>query len=91
MKLLLYGLLLVCSLGYAQQLAMPEGDRFNKPVPSTTAILLKKEDFKLSEGRMRVTDFPCKINNDNECPVVLVSVVCQQKAFEKMGVEKSMT
>jgi hypothetical protein len=88
MKFMLYGLLFVCCLGYAQQMAAPETNGFSKPAPSTTAVLLKKEDFKLLDGRMRVIDFPCKISNENDCPIVLVSVVCQQNAFEKMGVEK---
>lgn len=37
---------------------------------------------------MCVVDFPCKISNEKDCLIVLISVVCQQNMFEKVGVEK---
>ena len=88
MKFLLHLLLFFCSLGYAQQMAVPEANHFGMSAPSTTSVLLKKEDFKLLDGRMCVVDFPCKISNEKDCLIVLIIVVCQQNMFEKVGVEK---
>lgn len=84
MKSILYGLLFLCFGGYAQQMALPG---MEKTAACATA-LLKKEDFKLSEGRMRVIGVPCTINIEEDSHVILVSVVCQQNVFEQMGVEK---
>jgi hypothetical protein len=91
MKKTFYFLVFCVSFGYAQDIAVVDGTIvINKYVATSTAtgLLLKKEDFKLSEGRMQVTTLPCKIHNDDYTHTVLVSVVCQQNAFEKLGVDK---
>jgi|SRR6476620_5069754 len=92
MKKALLLLLLSASFGYAQQLAVLEsGKKFNyKSSTSASAAekLLKKEDFKLSNGRMQVNSIPCKVKNDNNTSNVRVSVICLQKAFDQLGVDK---
>jgi hypothetical protein len=92
MKKAFYILLLCVSLSYAQEVATIEGagqlpyKRIENNVSGDQ--LLKKEDFNLLDGRMLVTAFPCTIRNNDTTNTILVSVVCQQKAFNEFGVEK---
>ena len=50
--------------------------------------LLAAKDFKLSDGRMVVTEIPCQIINGNTIDKFVVSVVCLQNAFNKIGLER---
>ncbi|HEX9980178.1 MAG TPA: hypothetical protein VGB50_06405 [Flavobacterium sp.] len=91
MNKIFYLLFLCVSIGYAQNTA-PEGAQklITEPAGATAAgdKLLKKEDFKAREGRMLVDSRSCRITNYDTTSTVLVSVVCQQKAFNQLGVEK---
>jgi len=91
MKNACYLLLLCVSFGYAQDIAVADnGFQSNatiKVAPSTEK-LLSREDFKMTDGRMLVNAVKCQIKNDGVIDQVLVSVVCQQKAFGLFGVEK---
>jgi hypothetical protein len=91
MKKAFYLFLLCASFGYAQETASAE----NGKVPYSTADsiisnekLLTKNDFNRSNGRMIVTSIPCQVQNDEITQTILVSVVCQQKAFDQLGVDK---
>jgi len=85
-------LLLTACFGYAQDVASIEnGKTFtykSSPATVTEEQLLKKEDFKLSDGRMSVNSITCKIQNYGNTNTILVSVVCQQQAFNQLGVDK---
>ena len=84
-------LLLLCvSLGYAQDVATIESGMKPTYNPSRNAPaekLLKKEDFKLSNGRMVVSDVNCNILNEDRLNTVLVSVVCKHAIFNEVGVD----
>ena len=91
MKKLICLLLFASSMGYAQDVSVLE----NEPSPVYTSAptpiverLLKNEDFKLSEGRMQVSEKKCLIDNNANSNNILISVVCQQKAFKEIGVER---
>jgi hypothetical protein len=88
MKNTFYILLLGFSFGYAQE-AIPSAIqlRYQSEIPAVNQ-LLKKEDFKLTDGRMLVDALPCKVQNDEATSTVFVSVVCQLKAFNRLGVDK---
>jgi len=91
MRKIFYFLLLCVSWGHAQEFAANEGEAIPREYVKNTAfknLLLKKEDFTLCEGRMQVTAFPCQIKNEDNTHTILVSVVCQQKVFDQLGVDK---
>ncbi len=50
--------------------------------------LLTTNDFKLADGRMLVTDQPCKIHDTADVHEFQVSVICQSQMFRQFGVEK---
>ncbi len=50
--------------------------------------LLDIKDFKLTDGRMLVSEMQCRVENGFGINDVLVSVVCKQKAFNETGVDK---
>lgn len=90
MKKIFYILLLYLSFGYAQKTALP-GDAVNYQYTEIVSFkdqFLKREDFKLSNGRMLVLAMPCKFNNDHNTNTILISVICQQTAFNELGIEK---
>lgn len=75
-------------MGHAQQNVTTDA---TAPVAQTIQKknkLLAAKDFKLAEGRMVVTELPCQINDGESDCRFLVSVVCQQKAFRELGLEK---
>lgn len=83
-------LLLLCGgMSYSQDLALATTqtptEHFMTAVPNK---LLAVKDFKITDGRMIVTEIPCQIISDDNIHRFVVSVVCQQNAFREMGVEK---
>ncbi len=84
MFLLLFGAATI----YAQESTMADANVAVLQTLQHPDKLLAVKDFKLTDGRMIVTEIPCRINSgDNSCQF-LVSVVCQQKAFRELGLEK---
>lgn len=73
MKNLFLLLLLGFSLGYGQD---------------ASSKLLLESDFTVSEGRMLVSDFPCRISNTSATDPVKVSVTCKIQAFKEFGIQK---
>jgi hypothetical protein len=78
MKYLFYLLLLSFAMGHGQN--TPAAQQFDK--------LLRETDFTMTDGRMLVSDLPCKISNASACDQVLVSVICKIQAFKEFGLQK---
>lgn len=78
MKNLYYLLLLLAAVGYGQNVASA----------SVSDKLLLESDFKKTDGRMLVSDLPCKITNASAADHVLVSVCCKIQAFKEFGLQK---
>lgn len=88
MRNLVYVILLFVSMGYAQDVAVADDFVSITSKGPTAELSLKKEDFRLLNGRMSVSDFNYQIRNEADTNTVLVSVVCQLKAFNEIGVDR---
>jgi hypothetical protein len=87
MKKLFYLLPLCFAMGYGQNASSAQdpsaselAEQFNK--------LLNESDFTMTDGRMLVDEFPCKISNASATDQVLVSVICKVQAFKEFGLTK---
>src|SRR6476620_2226715 len=95
---ILYFILFCSCISHAQETAITENGRKIILFPDRTyqyadsiplnEKLLKREDFTFSNGRMQVDSVECIIRNQDIANTILVSVVCQEKAFNKIGIDK---
>lgn len=92
MNKIFYTLLLLVSIAHAQESSNATEVVATQVLDSKTYLLnnflLKKEDFKSSNGRMLATSIPCKIQNGEITAPILISVICMQKAFQHFGIDK---
>ena len=91
MNKLIFLLFFIVTMGYAQDVSIVEKEpnttsSFTKS--TTVNTLLSKSDFTLSDGRMIVSELNFQMLNDTIINNILLSVVCQQKAFKEIGIDQ---